>query len=224
MNNGDNRSYRYLSLVSIAGALLLPIAWWLIKDLAQISDRYLPSASAVAGAINDLDPSLLVHSGATITRLLVGFVGGTVFGIGIGILFSRYVYMDKFFSPSVHALRAVPAVATVPFFLLWFGFSETGRYLLVFLAVGLNVAVASRQILTHHSRAHLTFFRSYSLSPGSMPLKYSLPRVLEEILPTLRYSLSVAIGAVIVAELLGAQIGLARILHEWGRQFPLNLL
>ena len=220
-NEGSRWRWR---LVSIAGTLLIPIAWWLVKELAQVPDRYLPSIGAVVEAINDIDPNLLIHIEKTVTRLIVGFIGGTILGICLGILFSRYLFIEKFLSPSVHALRAVPSAATVPFFLLWFGFAESGRYLLVFLAVGLNVAVASSQILSHHSRAHLAFFHSFGIPSGALPLRYSLPRVLEEILPTLRYSLTVAIGAVTVAELLGAQEGLGYLIQTGRSTFSFQLM
>jgi ABC-type nitrate/sulfonate/bicarbonate transport system permease component len=159
-----------------------------------------------------------------VTRLLVGFIGGTIAGIALGMFFARKPALDAFFSPSVHALRAVPAAAAVPFFLLWFGFAEFGRYLIVFLAVGLNVAVASRQILARHSRAHLSFFASFGVDPGALALRYSLPRIIEEILPTLRFSLALSIGAVAVSELLGAQVGLGYLLQTGRSTFSFHLM
>jgi ABC-type nitrate/sulfonate/bicarbonate transport system permease component len=172
--------------------MLIPFLWWSLTQYANIPDRFLPSLKSVFNAAIDLEPNLGIHTAATITRLLVGFIGGTVVGIALGIFFSRFPAMDTFFSPSIQALRAIPAAASVPFFLMWFGFSEVGRYLIVFLAVGLNVAVASSQILMGRSLAHRTFFASFRLSPGAFPLSYSLPRIVEDILPTLRFSLALS--------------------------------
>jgi ABC-type nitrate/sulfonate/bicarbonate transport system permease component len=126
--------------------------------------------------------------------------------------------------PSIQSLRAVPAAAAVPFFLLWFGFSEWGRYLLVLMAVALNVAVAATQILGQHSNAHATFFASFGLKPGRLTIRYCLPRVLEDLLPTLRYSLALAVGAVTVSELLGSQIGLGYLIQTARLTFSLDLL
>jgi ABC-type nitrate/sulfonate/bicarbonate transport system permease component len=210
--------------LSICGAFLIPVVWWGLKAFANIPDFYLPSITSVFDAARTVEPNILYHAAATTVRLLIGFVGGTVLGIAIAVAFARWPRTDDFLSPSVHALRAVPAAATVPFFLLWFGFAETGRYLLVLLAVGLNVAIASHQILANHSRAHLTFFHSFELAPGSLPLRYSLPRIVQEILPTLRYSLALAVGAVTVSELLGAQVGLGYLIQSGRSTFSFNLM
>jgi sulfonate transport system permease protein len=224
MSTGWQNGLRHRVVLTVFGSLLIPCVWWGLKQYADIPDRFLPSLVAVLGAFTDLEPSLCVHTAATVTRLLVGFVGGTMVGVTIGILFSRFPTVDAFFSPSVHALRAVPAAASVPFFLMWFGFSEVGRYLIVLLAVGLNVAVASSQILTQHSLAHRTFFASFGLLPGAFPLRYSLPRVVEEILPTLRFSLALSIGAVTVSELLGSQFGLGYLLQTGRSTFSFHLM
>lgn len=210
--------------LAISGAFLIPVAWWAIKAFGNIPDLYLPSITSVIDAAVTIKPNLAYHMAATTVRLLIGFIAGTALGIAIAILFARWPKADAFLSPSIHALRAVPAVATVPFFLLWFGFAEMGRYLLVLSAVGLNVAVAAHQILAAHTRAHMAFFQSFQLAPGSLPLRYSLPRILEEILPTLRYSLALAVGAVTVAELLGAQFGLGYLMQSGRSTFSFNLM
>lgn len=204
--------------------MLLLVIWWCAKEYARIPDLYLPSITSVLDAAFDIEPSLLAHSMATTIRLVVGFVAGTTLGISIAIVFARWSSLDDLLSPPIHALRTVPAAATVPFFLLWFGFAEIGRYLIVLAAVGLNVAVAAQQILRAHSRPHMTFFHAYQIPPGSLPLRYSLPRVLEEILPTLRYSLALSVGAVVVSELLGAQIGLGYLLQTGRSTFAFNLM
>jgi ABC-type nitrate/sulfonate/bicarbonate transport system permease component len=211
-------------VLTVLGSLFIPFVWWAVKRFMNVPDRYLPSLGAVIEAATDLHPSLLIHSAATVTRLMIGFAGGTLAGVALGIAFSRWRTVDSFAAPVVHALRAVPAAASVPFFLMWFGFSELGRYLIVFLAVGLNVAVASRQILARHSRAHLCFFSSFGYSPGELPLRYSLPRIVEELLPTLRFSLALSIGAVTVSELLGSQVGLGYLLQSGRSTFALNLM
>jgi ABC-type nitrate/sulfonate/bicarbonate transport system permease component len=211
-------------ILAILGSLAIPATWWALKVYLNVSDRFLPSLEAVYGAIFSIDPSLGVHTFATVMRLLIGFVAGTIVGILVGVFLARWATVDAFFSPAIHALRAVPASAAVPFFLLWFGFSETGRYLLVLLAVGLNVAVASRQILARHSRPHLTFFASFGLSPGALPLRYSVPKIADEILPTLRFSLALSIGAVTISELLGSQLGLGYLLQSGRSTFSLHLM
>lgn len=202
----------------------MPLAWWVATEVVGVSGRFLPPIMAVAGAWQRLDPSILVHAAYTMSRLAIGFVLGTSLGIALALLMARSRKVEATLVPSIQSLRAVPAAAVVPFFLLWFGFSEWGRYALVLLAVAFNVAIAARQILTRHTSAHESLFKSLQLEPGRLTIKYCLPRILEDILPTLRYSMALAIGAVTVSELLGSQVGLGYLIQTSRQTFSLDLL
>ncbi len=206
------------------GVLVMPAAWWVATEVVGVSGRYLPSIRSVTEAWRRVDPPIWVHASYTASRLLVGFVVGTALGIALALIMARSRAMWNVLIPSVQSLRAVPAAAVVPFFLLWFGFSEVGRYVLVLLAVAFNVTVAASQVLARHSSSHSAFFRSYNLIPGRLSLSYCLPRILEDILPTLRYSMALAIGAVTVSELLGSQVGLGYLVQTSRLTFSLNLL
>ena len=126
--------------------------------------------------------------------------------------------------PLVHALRAVPAVAVVPFFLLWFGFSEVGRYLMVVLALGLNVVVACADRLERPVEADLLLFHNLGARPNTRILQYWLPRLLEELLPTLRFGISLGLGVIVVSEMLGAQWGLGYLMQTSRATFSLNVI
>lgn len=206
------------------GVAAIPLLWWAMTDIVGVSGRYLPSITAVAYAWQRVSPPIWTHAFFTASRLSVGFVLGTALGIGLALVMARSPASEAALIPSIQSLRAIPAAATVPFFLLWFGFSEGGRYALVLLAVAFNVAVAAGQILTRHSSAHECLFKSLGLKAGHLTFRYCLPRILEDILPTLRYSMALAIGAVTVSELLGSQVGLGYLIQTSRLTFSLDLL
>ena len=114
----------------------------------------------------------------------------------------------------MQSLRAIPAVATVPFFILWFGFSETGRILLFVLGISLNLIVSILQSLQNIDEKYLIAFRSYGMEVRKLPMKILVPFALEKLLPTMRFSLTVLIGLSVIAELLGSQSGLGYLLQS----------
>jgi len=126
--------------------------------------------------------------------------------------------------PTVHGLRAVPAVAAVPFFLLWFGFSELGRYLLVALGLGLNVMVACADVMERPSEVDVVIFKNFRLPRERLIFSYWLPRIAESLLPTLRFGLALALGLITVSEMLGAQYGLGYLMQTSRATFSLNVL
>jgi len=108
--------------------------------------------------------------------------------------------------------------------LLWFGFSETGRYVLTFCGTGFNIAIATLQILARLPERYRVMFAGFRLKPQDLPLTYCLPVVVEGILPTLRFSLSAAVALVVASELLGSQIGLGYLIQSARSTFSMHVV
>lgn len=212
------------SIWKIIGFILVPAVWLLSKSLFSISDRYLPSLSSVISAATDFEPNLLVHTGYTLLRLIVGLCSGVAFGIILGIACFRYDVLKKLLLPAIQSMRSIPPIATVPFFLLWFGFSETGKFLLIMLGIGFNVAVAVYQIISQTDEKFAVMFRGFGLKPNLLVRSYLLPLALSKLLPTIRFALSTTIGLVIVSELLGAQVGLGYLVQTARSTFSINVI
>jgi ABC-type nitrate/sulfonate/bicarbonate transport system permease component len=224
VNTGNHISLDRRALVSVFGAVALPCIWLLVKYGFGIEDRFLPSPMAVLQALQDIQPSVWLHLAYTGVRLTVGYSLGVVVGVLLALAMVRNASVQAFLTPMLQAMRPVPAAAVVPFFLLWFGFSEWGRYLLVLTAIAFNIAIAAWQIFTYVPDNHAAFFHSFHLSPGKLLRRYALPRIAESILPTLRFSMALAVGAVTVSELLGSQIGLGYLIQTSRSTFSLHVL
>lgn len=206
------------------GVALIPVIWLLLKVVGAASDRMLPSPVSVLTAAADIHPSIVIHFASTFARLLVGFGLGSLVGVSLGVLMNLGRMPTQLLLPSIQAIRAVPAAAAVPFFLLWFGFSETGRLLLVLVAVASNVAVATVDILSRTPERYAVMFRGFGLDGRRLVRSYVVPTVLGGILPTLRFSLAVVIGAQAISELLGAQVGLGYLIQNARATFALPSL
>lgn len=207
-------------LVPAAVGLIL---WLGTKQLFGISDRYLPGLDSVGGAFADIGADWPRHLAATATRTLVGFVLAVIAGVTLALLLFK-ARLLSWLMPLVHSIRAVPAVAIVPFFLLWFGFSELGRYLLVVLGIGLNVMVAAADVLEQPSERDRLIFRNFGVPLESRVTSYWAPRVAETLLPTLRFGVALALGVIVVSEMLGAQSGLGYLMQTARATFSLNVI
>ena len=210
--------------MGLVGVAIAPAVWALVKASGAVSDRMLPSPLAVITAAYDIEPSILVHLASTASRLFVGFVLGTVLGLSVGIVISQARTVAALTLPTLHAIRAIPAAAAVPFFLLWFGFSEWGRVLLVVVTVAANVAVAGAQIMAATPEKYSVMLLGFSVNRYRLLCAYALPWVLSRILPTLRFALALVVGAQAVSELLGAQVGLGYVIQSARSTFSLPVL
>jgi NitT/TauT family transport system permease protein len=116
-------------------------------ELAVASGRFppalLPDLSTVAEKFVSLIISgVLVWSAlGTLFRLVLGFVIGSVAGVGIGLLMGRYKYVEDFLMPVVSIGYPIPALAYAPLFVLWFGLGNLPSVLLVAVAAAFQIVV-----------------------------------------------------------------------------------
>jgi NitT/TauT family transport system permease protein len=80
------------------------------------------------------DGTLLLHAGATLYRVLVGFGLAVAVGLPLGVLMGRFRPVEHFILPLTSALMPIPSLAWVPVFILWFGLGNTVTILIVFYA------------------------------------------------------------------------------------------
>jgi ABC-type nitrate/sulfonate/bicarbonate transport system permease component len=211
-------------LERVFGWSLLIIVWLFVCYVIGVPARYLPRPGAVIGALWDIDPPLYIHIAATTARVVVGTVAGAVLGVALALLIASFDGARRTLMPAILALRAVPLIATVPFFLLWFGFSEWGKFVLVAMGVGLNIVVAALQILADTNERYLVALASLRTSLRSHPVSLSLPLVVQGILPTLRTSVAIIFGAVLVSELLGSQVGLGYLIQTSRTTYSMHVV
>jgi ABC-type nitrate/sulfonate/bicarbonate transport system permease component len=213
-------SRRAQHVLGVVAPLLL---WLAIKFGFDISDRYLPGPNSLVAAGSDIGWPIFLHLGATTIRAVLGFGLGVLGGIAIALVAFRLRILPLIM-PTVNSLRAVPALAAVPFFLLWFGFAEIGRYLLVAMGLGLNVLVSSADVLERPREIDVLNFKNFGLPPERLILSYWFPRIVEGILPTLRFGLALGLSLIVVSEMLGAQYGLGYLMQTSRATFSLNVL
>lgn len=210
------------TILVILGIPFLPAVWLFLHYYVGIGERFLPSPVRVFEALYTLKPNILVHALYTTVRFAIGSSLGVVVGILLGLLLYRSRALYHLLVPSIQSLRAAPPVAVVPFFLLWFGFSEVGRYILIVFGIGLGLSITTYQILNTMPEKYKVLFNSFSLDPHRYIFRFGLPLVLEKILPTIRFSLATAVGLVIVSEFLGSQMGLGYLIQTARSTFALH--
>src|SRR5438309_9107878 len=92
-----------------------------LPPLSQIWNRAVETA---------LDGQLAKHIGASMFRILAGFVVGSVIGILLGLGMGAFASVRRFLDPIVNFLRFIPPIAWLSPFLIWFGIGETTKVLL----------------------------------------------------------------------------------------------
>jgi NitT/TauT family transport system permease protein len=93
---------------------------------------------------------LLLHTGVTMSEVVVGFLLGSLLGASFGYLLGMSRTAELALSPYILALQIAPKVAFAPLFILWMGFTVYPKILvailIVFFPVMVNVLSAVRNV------------------------------------------------------------------------------
>ena len=200
--------------------LLLPLGlalgWEAAVRFGFVEGRLMPPPSRIFETLYALARSgeLWVHASATLWRVTVGFALGAVSGIVFGALSGTVESARRLVDPTLQALRAIPSIAWVPLFILWFGIFEASKVALIavgtFFPVYLGVAGAILSV----DRKLVEVGRVFRLSQFALARRILLPAVLPEALVSLRSGLGLGFMFVVAAEFMGASEGLGYLLVD----------
>ena len=151
---------------------------------------------------------LWVHTWASLERvgigLLVGVPLGAVMGCAMGVSRGINAALD----PYVRMANSTPAIALIPFALIWFGLNESARYALVVYIVVLTVALNARQGVAQVPRLRIKAANSLGVGGVSAFFRVVIPSSMPSILAGIRTATGLAVIVVVAAEMLGATTGL----------------
>ena len=208
-----------LASASLLG-LLLPVAVALIYEAAAplglVSTRLVPAPSSVLAALWDLalKGELWVHAKATLARVGLGFLFGTVAATVIGALTGYVPLARRLLDPTLQALRNVPSIAWVPLFILWFSIFETSKVMLIAVGVFFPVYLALVVAVRDGDRKLVEAGRVMGLSPLALVARVIFPSVLPAYITGLRTGLGLGWMFVVAAEFMGASEGLGFLLVD----------
>jgi ABC-type nitrate/sulfonate/bicarbonate transport system permease component len=162
----------------------------------------------------DLLPSL--------RRLGLGYSLCVLLGVGAGVLLGAFRVVQQAVQPFAEFLRAMPAVALIPFGLLVFG---TGDAMKVFIIVSgavwpilLNTVDGVRGV----EPGMLEMARSYRIGRWGRIRDIVIPAAAPRVVAGMRTSLSIAIILMVVSEMVASRDGVGYFVLESQRRFAIR--
>jgi NitT/TauT family transport system permease protein len=194
---------RYLPL------LLLAIAWELAARLNIVSSLALPPLSSVATAWVDLirDGELIDNGGASLYRAFMGLLFAVIVGGGLGMAMARIRLLDVFVNPLVELFYPLPKSALIPVTVLWLGFGDGSKILLIFLGCMIPVTIGAYNGARGSDRVLIWSARSMGASRLRVLRDVVLPSAMPELLNGIRTALALSFILLVSAELIQSQKG-----------------
>jgi NitT/TauT family transport system permease protein len=130
----------------IAVIVAICVVWWVIYDKAIINQSFIASPGQTWNwFVNNWNNGEVWRDlKVTLREAFLGWLIGSLLGLGVGLLTARYKKLWKITSPIFVFFNAVPRTALAPIFILWFGLAETSKVLIAVTIVFFIVMIPTR--------------------------------------------------------------------------------
>ena len=204
-----------VGLPALSAAIVIAV-WWLATIVFAIRPFFLPAPPDIIASFLTLPDYLLKETWVTLTDTLIGFSLAIVAGLLISVAISASSVVYRATMPLLVALNSVPKVALAPLLLLWMGFGQLPRVVMVLLISFFPIVVASTAGLTATPADLNELVRSLSASRWQQFIKVRFPWALPQIFIGLKVGISLALVGAVVAELSGSGKGLGFVILQSG--------
>jgi ABC-type nitrate/sulfonate/bicarbonate transport system permease component len=195
--------------VSVVVFVVLILFWELGSRTGFISNLVLPAPSEAFNALLQLIETdmLWKHLGASLQRLILGWTFGTLLGVSVGLFIGLFSIVRAGLSPLVSAIFAIPKIALLPLFIIWFGIGEGSKVATILFGTFFPTVIATYGGVDNVDRNLIRMGQSFGLSWLSIVRKIIVPGALPAILSGFRISASIGIILLVAAEMIGAEFG-----------------
>lgn len=195
----------YRSWLSI---ILLLAVWQMISWTSDAPGKF-PPVQQIGGDLLAifLDVDLAKHALATTGRILLGLISAFVIGTAIGLLMAKSKGFDQYIRPVLNLIQGIPALSWVVFAVIWFPEPEFRMFFIILITALPNFSLQiydSFQAISKDFREMLLVLRPKSTQLFRMLI---LPSLMPDILTSWKVNLGNTTRVAIVAELVGATLG-----------------
>jgi len=197
-------------LVALLGMALLFGLWSAASYGQWVNPLFLPTPTLVWNAgVSQVNSGILwTDMGASVSTIVLGFAISSAVAIPIGLLMGVYKHGEAFFEPPIDFIRYMPAVAFVPLSVIWFGPTTTQKLAILFIGIFFQEVLLVMDNVKTVRRNLVDIAYTMGLRQDQVIRRVILRSSLPGIVDTLRISMGWAWTYLVVAELVGASVGL----------------
>ena len=206
------------ALVRYSPLLLIALAWEASSRLGLVSTLTLPALSDVIAAWFELAKSgdLVANAATSLYRGGIGLLLSIFIGGALGILMAWWRPLDVLLGPLVELFYPMPKSALIPVTVLWLGFGDGSKILLIFLGCMLPVTIGAFNGARGCDRLLVWSVRSMGASRLRALWDVVLPSAIPELLNGIRSALALTFVLLVSAELIQARSGLGYLIGFLG--------
>lgn len=216
--------------LSFAMRLAVPVAllaiWTLGSATGFIPDNVLASPAAVIRSAGTLISSgvLWSHLSVSLARAGAGLALGGSVGVALGLAAGLSRTGEELIDPTVQMLRALPFLALIPLFIVWFGIGEASKLLLIASAAGKPMYLNAFSGVRNVDPKLVEAGRVFGLSRRRLVTEIYLPAAIPSLMVGLRLALTLSLIALIAVEVINTSRGLGFLMLQAQEYFKTDIL
>lgn len=207
--------------------LTLAAAWFALERSGLSSSHLLVPLDRILTLpfLDEAGRELWPALGASIVRLVAGFVVGAGLGIALGLAMGIWRVADRVIAPSFNTLRQITLFAWIPLLTAWFGNGEGSKLVYIAMSAFIPTALNTYLGLRNIPERYVEVARVLRLSFRTRLTRLLLPAALPSISVGVQIALITAwLGTVSAEYAMGMGRGLGTLISEGRGQFRMDVV
>jgi NitT/TauT family transport system permease protein len=201
--------------LSTASLLIAFFVWQLLSTFAFNPFLIPPPVEVIRTAIPMLlSGEILADVSISMTRVLVGFVSGSLAGIALGVLLGRIRILHDLLDPIMELLRYLSPTAMIPIAVIWFGIGEMSKYFLIFWGTFFIVLINTTAGVWRAPIARQRAAECLGANQLQIFVMVVIPSAVPYIVTGMRVAMASSFMSIIPAEILAADSGIGYLLQK----------
>ncbi|MBE9373516.1 ABC transporter permease [Saccharopolyspora sp. HNM0983] len=188
--------------------------WQVVVTAGQVPEYVLPAPLTVLGTMVADAPLLATESVPTLLAVLAGFGLAVLVALPVAVLMTYSDALHRALYPLLIVAQVVPKVAVAPLFIIWFGFGQLPKVLMVALISFFPLIVDALVGLAATRPQSLVLVRSMGAGRWQAFWKVRWPWALPSIFAGAKVAVTLAVVGAVVAEFVGSDDGLGVVLLD----------
>jgi len=207
----DSRAWSNAVLPTL-GVIVAIGLWWLACVLFHLDPFFVPSPADVVGKFLTIPRYLLDQTWVTVQRVLIGFAIAVTAGLVIAVLLAASRTVERMAMPVLAAVNAIPKVAIAPLLLVWLGFGDQPKIVMVVLVSFFPVIVSTMAGLSSTPADLRELARSLKATWWQTFVKVRLTWALPQVFVGLKVATPLAIIGAVIGEVVNPDHGLGSVI------------
>jgi NitT/TauT family transport system permease protein len=198
--------------------LLLAVLWEVVARLELVSTSALPPLSDVIMSWWEMikDGELPDNAGISLYRAGMGLLLSILIGTLLGVAMAWWKPVNVLLSPLVEIFYPLPKSALIPVTVIWLGYGDGSKILLIFLGCMLPVTIGAFNGARSSEQVLVWSARSMGASRLRMLWDVVIPSAMPELLNGIRTALALSFILLVSSELIVAQKGFGNLIGSLG--------